>query len=206
MKLSDVIRQTRREYRTSMDKIKAVMLVRKMTGRGLKEAKDFYDWMDANGDGLSAPKLAGLWCEEHWQDNEICSCPPVGTTHTASAAAGAEKIMPDLEKFSPSTKAPAKPPSVSEVVRANKDRCPCGQKPCTDEFHANLSALIREHGTSRAVELIWIGVGIKAPANEEQARFVEAQPGYKPFYKENSNDRNDEGQNVRRRVGQQMEG
>lgn len=75
MKIVDIIRKVRTEYRTSMNKIEAVMLIRKLTGRGLKEAKDFFDWIDANGDGLSAPKLAGHWCEEHWQDNEICGCP-----------------------------------------------------------------------------------------------------------------------------------
>jgi hypothetical protein len=75
MKLVEVIRKTQKEYRTSMNKIEAVMLVRKLTGRGLKEAKDFFDWMDANGDGLSAPRLAGHWCVEHWQDNESCGCP-----------------------------------------------------------------------------------------------------------------------------------
>jgi hypothetical protein len=75
MKLVEVIRKTQREYRTSMNKIEAVVLVRKLTGRGLKEAKDFFDWIHANGDGLSAPQLAGHWCEEHWQDNENCGCP-----------------------------------------------------------------------------------------------------------------------------------
>jgi hypothetical protein len=92
--------------------------------------------------------------------------------------------MPDLEEFSPSPKPLTAPPSVSELVRVNKHRCLCGRKPCTDEFHANLAALIRKHGSTRAVELVWIASGVMAPENEEQARFVEAQPGYRPFYKE----------------------
>ena len=75
MKLADVIRQTRKEYRTSMNKIAAIKLVRMLTGRGLKEARDFFDWMDVNGDGVSAQRLAAHWCVEHWQDNEICGCP-----------------------------------------------------------------------------------------------------------------------------------
>ena len=92
--------------------------------------------------------------------------------------------MPDLEEFSPSHKPLTAPPRVSELVRVNKDRCPCGRKPCADEFHANFAALIRKHGMSRAVELIHISMGLKEPENEEQARIVEALPGYKPFYKE----------------------
>jgi hypothetical protein len=184
MKLSDVIRQARKEYRTSMDKIKAIALVRKITGRDLKEAKDFYEWMDANGEGMSAPKLAGHWCEEHWQDNEICGCPSVGITHVASAAVGGVKIMPDLEEFSPSPKPLAALPGVSKLVRANKDRCPCGRKPCTDEFHANFAALIRKYGSMRAVELVWIASGVMAPENEEQKRYVESLPGYRPIYRE----------------------
>jgi hypothetical protein len=182
MNLVNVIRKARKIFRDENNPIEAIKSIRTTTGVGLKAAKDFWDWMDANGDGLSAPKLAGHWCEEHWQDNENCGCPSVGITHAASA--GAEKIMPDLEEFSPSPKPVAAPPSVSDLIRANRDRCPCGRKPCTDGFHANLAALIRKHGTSRAVELIHIWMGLKEPEDEEQARMVETQPGYRPIYRE----------------------
>jgi hypothetical protein len=69
-------------------------------------------------------------------------------------------------------------------AEANRLPCPCGNESCADEFHANLAALIRKHGMLRAVELIYISMGLKEPENEEQARMVEAQPGYRPLYKE----------------------
>ena len=199
MKLVDVIRKVRKEYYASRDKIAAVKLVRKLTGQGLRESKDFFDWIHANGEGLSAPRLAGHWCEEHWQDNEICGCPSVeiadqqeqALAASTGASGGTNPLVEDalpepipLEQRAKPTARPKPHPTALALIEANKDRCPCGYKPCTDEFHANLSALIRKHGTSRAVELVWIAAGLKAPGDEEQTRFAETQPGYEPFYKE----------------------
>jgi len=155
MRLTDVIRKVRKEYRTSMDKIKAIKLVRKLTGRGLKEAKDFYDWMDVNGDGLSAPKLARHWCEEHWQDNEICGCPEgvevVADEHeqalkAGAGASGGEPVSLNRRAMGTTFPAPAPVllesdfapsglPTMAAMIRLNV-KCGCGVPNCKNEYHA----------------------------------------------------------------------
>jgi hypothetical protein len=83
--LVSVIHKARKVYRETFNKIEAIKVIRMARPDvGVKGAKDFWDWIDANGDGLSAPKLAGHWCEEHWQDNEICRCPSVGRDNPCS--------------------------------------------------------------------------------------------------------------------------
>ncbi|MGC2730170.1 MAG: hypothetical protein WA254_13305, partial [Candidatus Sulfotelmatobacter sp.] len=98
MNLVNVIRKARKIFRDENNPIEAIKSIRTTTGLGLKAAKDFWDWMDANGDGLSAPKLAGHWCEEHWQDNEICGCPEgvevVADEQALTAGAGASSAEP----------------------------------------------------------------------------------------------------------------
>jgi hypothetical protein len=153
MNLVNVIRKVRKEYYASMNKIEAVMLVRKLTGRGLKEAKDFFDWMDANGDRLAAPRLAGHWCVEHWQDNEICGCPEgvevVAEEQALTASAGVtggEPVPPQRHatgKSSPapvpvlseSDYAPSGLPTMAAMIRLNT-KCRCGVPDCKNEYHA----------------------------------------------------------------------
>jgi len=163
MRLTDVIRQARKEYRTSMDKITAIKLVRKLTGRGLKEAKDFFDWIDANGDGLSAPKLAGHWCEKHWQDNEICGCPEgvevVADEQALTAGAGAsggEPVSPSRRAMSTALPAPVPVlsesdfassglPMIAAMIRLNV-KCGCGVPNCKNNYHALATYLNKTPG------------------------------------------------------------
>jgi hypothetical protein len=163
MRLTDVIRQARKEYRTSMDKITAIKLVRKLTGRGLKEAKDFFDWIDANGDGLSAPKLAGHWCEKHWQDNEICGCPEgvevVADEQALTAGAGAsggEPVSPNRRAMSTALPAPVPVlsesdfassglPMIAAMIRLNV-KCGCGVPNCKNNYHALATYLNKTPG------------------------------------------------------------
>lgn len=136
MTLVDVIRKARKESRTSMNKIEAVTLVRKLTGRGLKEAKDFFDWIDLDGDGLSAPKLAGHWCEGHWQDNEICGCP----------LQQVEPEKPEIEMAAKTNRSsPARRESEPEMSEADAPdqqqhvqpfNCKCGNRECRNEWHS----------------------------------------------------------------------
>ena len=188
MKLVDVIRKARKTYRDSMNKIEAIRVIREARpGRDLFAAKTFWEWIDTKAE-LSATELAHQWCEQHWGEREFCGC-TVAQAVSQSSAAGARAPSATADSEAIAKKGrdndTAKPqPSGSALIEANKDRCPCGRKPCADEFHAKFAALVRKHGNSRAVELTRIASGIKAPENEEQARFVEAQPGYKPFYKE----------------------
>ncbi len=195
MNLVNVIRKARKIYRDENNPIETIRSIRTTTGVGLKAAKDFWDWM-GKFNGMSATRLAEWWCKDHWCPIGNCGCAVkkelAEANATGAGTSGVTKPVFDdglPEPIPPKhrAKATAKPkpePSASALIEANKDRCPCRQKPCTDEFHANLSALIRKYGSTRAVELVWIAAGVKAPENEEQARFVEAQPGYKPFYKE----------------------
>ena len=165
MKLVEVIRKARKEYRDSMNKIEAIKLVRKLTGRGLKEAKDFFDWIDANGDGLSAPKLAGYWCEEHWQDNEICGCPEgvevvadeQEQTLTAGAGASSGEPVPPNRRamgttfpapvpvLSESDFAPSGLPTMAAMIRLNV-KCGCGVRNCKNEYHALATYLNKTPG------------------------------------------------------------
>jgi hypothetical protein len=154
MNLVDMIRQTRKEYRTSMNKIAAIKLVRKLSGRGLKEAKDFFDWMDVNGDGLSALRLAGHWCEEHWQDNEICGCPKgveiaaderqiIAVSMEASGGEPASAMRPatgttsqaPVPVLSESDFTPSGLPTMAAMIRLNVN-CRCGVPNCNNEYHA----------------------------------------------------------------------
>jgi hypothetical protein len=76
MKVLDIIRKARKTFRDSMNKIEVIRVIREARPDiDLKGAKDFWEWIERNGDGLSAPRLACHWCVEHWQDNEICGCP-----------------------------------------------------------------------------------------------------------------------------------
>ena len=189
MRLLAVIRNVRKTYRDTMNTIEAIKSIRiARPDVGLKGAKDFWNWIDAY-DYIPATTLVGLWCEGHWCERRNCGC--AASTNAAGASSGSKPAFEDAvsdpippERRAKATAEPKPQPNASALIEQNRDRCPCGAKPCTDEFHANLSALIREYGSTRAVEIVWIAAGVKAPENEEQARFVEAQPGYKPFYKE----------------------
>lgn len=194
MRLVDVIRKARKTYRDTGNDNQAIFEVR--TARpdvGLEGAQSFWAWIRTLKD-IFASELSKWWCEKHWQPVGKCEiqqyvcAKPWGTSQTNAATAGATGGTKPV--FDEGVLSDSVTPEFCDKVTAtsnieqNKDRCPCGRKPCTDEFHANLAALIRKHGNSRTVELIYISMGLKEPENEEQARMVEAQPGYKPFYKE----------------------
>ena len=150
-----LIRIVRKTYKTTMNKIEAIRAIREFdpTNIDLKMAKNFFDWMDANGDGLSAPKLAGHWCEEHWQDNEICGCPEgvevVADEQALTAGAGAsggEPVSPNrramgttfpapVPVLSESDFAPSGLPTMAAMIRLNV-KCGCGVPNCKNEYHA----------------------------------------------------------------------
>ncbi len=186
MNLVNVIRKVRKIYRDQNNPIEAIKSIRTITGVGLKAAKDFWDWM-GHFNGMSATKLAEWWCQHHW-------C-PIGTCGCAVGKQLAEASATGTAASNPATLNEAREEALSEPIsdelrktlkpaEASKLPCPCGRKPCTDGFHANLAALIRKHGTSRAVELIHIWMGLKEPEDEAQARSVESQPEYRPIYRE----------------------
>lgn len=164
MKLTDIIRQTRQEYRTSMNKIAAIKLVRNLTGCSLKEARDFFDWMDINGDGMSATRLAGHWCLTHWQDNEICGCPEgvevvadgrqvIAVRMEASDGVPASAMRPatgttsqtPIQVLSESDFTPSGLPTMAAMIRLNVN-CRCGVPNCNNEYHALATYLNKTPG------------------------------------------------------------
>jgi hypothetical protein len=191
LKLRDVIRKARKTHRDTMNKIEAIKSIRMARPDvGLKGAKDFWDWIDAY-DYIPATTLVGLWCEGHWCEPRNCGCAASPSAAGAGAVGGSKPVLENASsEHAPSERrtkltVPSQPgASAPALIEANKDRCPCGRKPCMDEFHAHLAALIRKYGSTRAVELVWIASGVVAPENEEQERYVESLPGYKRLYKE----------------------
>jgi hypothetical protein len=164
MNLVDMIRQTRKEYRTSMNKIAAIKLVRSLTGYGLKEARDFFDWLDINGDGVSAARLASHWCLAHWQDNEICGCPEsvdfvaderqaLAVRIEASGGQPASAMRPPTGTTSPtpvpvlseSDLTPSGLPTIAAMIRLNI-KCRCGVANCNNEYHALATYLNKTPG------------------------------------------------------------
>jgi len=182
MKLLDVIRRARKRYRATGNENEAVMAIRmSYPDRSLKDAKDFWDWMK-HFETFSATELAKWWCDNHWCQLGRCKCNiEQNNAAGASASAGSKR---DFQSGLCEQAIPSPLPSALSSIEANKCLCICGTKSCTDEFHANLTVLVRKHGVSRAVELMYIWMGLNAPENEEQAQMVEAQPGYRPLYQE----------------------
>jgi len=163
MKLVDVIRQTQKGYRTSINKIAAIKLVRTLTGCGLKEARDFFNWMDINGDGVSAARLAGHWCLAHWQDNEICGCPEtvevaaderhaIAVSTEASSGEPASAMRPatvttsqaPIPELSESDFTASGLPTMAAMIRLNR-KCRCGVPKCNNEYHALANYLNKSH-------------------------------------------------------------
>lgn len=68
-----LIRKVRKVYRDAdYNKIEAIKFTREVTGRGLKEAKEFFDWVEEdNSLDMPATDLAFAWCEEHWCANNM---------------------------------------------------------------------------------------------------------------------------------------
>jgi hypothetical protein len=148
------------------DKIGAIKYARKRLGCGLAEAKEFCDyvaWRTGQADAVA--DIHSDWCYECY-DTKPCKQPHPEPQIVEAVTQPIEKpVFGDAlsEPIPPEHRAKAtaksKPqPSASGLIEANKHRCPCGRKPCTDEFHANLAALIRKHGSARAVEFIYISI------------------------------------------------
>jgi hypothetical protein len=165
MNLVNVIRKARKIFRDENNSIEAIKSIRTTTGVGLKAAKDFWDWMDANGDGLSAPALAGHWCEEHWQDNENCGCPEgvevvadeqEQALKAGAGASGGEPVSPNrralgttlpapVPVLSESDFAPSGLPTMAAMIRLNV-KCGCGLPNCKNEYHALATYLNKTPG------------------------------------------------------------
>ena len=138
MKVLDIIRKARKTCRDSMNKIETIRVIREARPDvGLKGAKDFWEWIDLNGDGLSAPRLAGHWCEEHWQDNEICGCPMLTVEQEkpeVEVAAKTNRSSPSRQEPEPELSDAENVPDPQQQVQAFN--CKCGDRQCRNEWHS----------------------------------------------------------------------
>jgi hypothetical protein len=63
----NLVAQVRELWRETLNKIDCIRFIRETAGVGLKEAKDFYDYLDFNWPNK---KIADGWCEVHWVEND----------------------------------------------------------------------------------------------------------------------------------------